>query len=73
MIENERKSIEIKDDVFEEYNGRLDEANKTLIWESEGAGYYVNEFGRQCVSMPWRTHLYHDMVKEPNLEEHHIE
>jgi len=72
MIENKLSSIEIRDDVFEEYNERLDEANRTLIWESEGHGYYVNKFGRQCVNMPWRTHLYHDMVKKPKFEEYHV-
>jgi 4-hydroxyacetophenone monooxygenase len=72
MIENESSSIEIRDDVFEEYNERLDEANKALIWESQGHGYYVNEFGRQCVNMPWRTHLYHQMVKMPKYEEYYI-
>jgi 4-hydroxyacetophenone monooxygenase len=52
MIEHGVKSVDVKPAVFDEYQAKLDEAMSKLIWESAGAGYYVNEFGRQGVNMP---------------------
>jgi 4-hydroxyacetophenone monooxygenase len=69
MIENDKKSMEVKSSVYSDYQGKLDESTKKLIWESEGSGYYVNEFGRQGVNMPWTTSEYHEMVIQPNAED----
>ena len=55
--------MEVKKEVFDEYNGRLDEAVKGIILESEGAGYFVNEHERQGANMPWTNQEYHPMEK----------
>lgn len=73
MVENGASSMSVKADVNEDYQTRLDERMRTLIWESEGAGYYVNEFGRQGVNMPWTTSEYHEMVVKPNMEDFDVE
>lgn len=73
LIENDKSSIEVKQGVFAEYNAGMDEAMKNLIWESENQGtYYVNQFGRSGVFMPWETQEYHAMVKEPNFDDYDI-
>ncbi|KAJ5814258.1 uncharacterized protein N7503_001008 [Penicillium pulvis] len=72
MLENDKSSMECRKDVFDDYNTRLDEAAKDLIWEMEGHGYYVNEFGRQSVNAPWHTAVYHRMVSKPNFEDFEI-
>ncbi|TPX17876.1 uncharacterized protein E0L32_002977 [Thyridium curvatum] len=72
LLENDKKSIDCRKDVFDEYNLRLDEANKGLIWESEGSSYYVNEHGRQSVNTPWYTSDYHRMIFKPNFEDFEI-
>ncbi|KAJ5556286.1 hypothetical protein N7494_000201 [Penicillium frequentans] len=72
MLENDKSSMECRKDFFDEYNTRLDEAAKDLIWEMEGHGYYVNEFGRQSVNAPWHTAVYHRMVSKPNFEDFEI-
>ncbi|KAH7142197.1 hypothetical protein EDB81DRAFT_899807 [Dactylonectria macrodidyma] len=69
LIENDKKSMECKRDVFEAYNAKLDEEGRGLIWESEGHGYYVNEFGRQSVNLPWPTADYHRMVMKPDFDD----
>jgi 4-hydroxyacetophenone monooxygenase len=69
MIENDKKSMEVRPEVYDQYQARLDEATSKLIWESEGSGYYVNEFGRQGVNMPWTTSEYHSMVIKPNADD----
>jgi uncharacterized protein YegP (UPF0339 family) len=73
MIENDAKSMEVKKSVDDEYQARLDARNSTLIWESAGAGYYVNEHGRQGVNMPWTTSEYHEMVITPNPADFNVE
>jgi 4-hydroxyacetophenone monooxygenase len=72
MLETDAKSMEVRQDVFDDYNARLDEATKQLIWEAEGHGYYVNEHGRSAANMPWTTTGYHTMVLRPNLEDYEV-
>ena len=69
LIENDKRSMDCRQEVFDEYNSRLDEASKEIIWESEGSGYYVNEFGRQSVNAPWHTADYHRMVLKPDFDD----
>ncbi|RDW58498.1 hypothetical protein BP5796_12428 [Coleophoma crateriformis] len=69
MIEEGYSSIEIKKEVFDEYNARLDAGNKNLIWESGGSGYFVNQHGRQAVNMPWTNAEYHPMVRKVNFDD----
>ena len=72
LIENDKKSIEVRKDVFDDYNHRLDKQVEGLIWEFEGRGYYVNEHGRQSVNAPWHTWDYHRMVSQINLDDYTI-
>ncbi|CAK7235182.1 hypothetical protein SBRCBS47491_009204 [Sporothrix bragantina] len=69
LIENDKKSMDCRQDVFDEYNVRLDAACKELIWESKGSSYYVNELGRQSVNAPWHTADYHRMSQKPNFDD----
>lgn len=68
LIENDKKSVECRKEVFDEYNTKLDAKAKELIWELDGHGYYVNEFGRQSVNAPWHTAEYHSMVSPDDFE-----
>lgn len=72
MIERGANSMEVKSDVFDEYQARLDKENKRIIWESEGSSYYVNEHGRQAVNMPWTTAEYHPMIVRPNFDDYNL-
>ncbi|MCW2526265.1 MAG: 4-hydroxyacetophenone monooxygenase, partial [Pseudonocardiales bacterium] len=67
-IEAGKSTIEVKTDAYEEYNERLDEESKNLlIMKEEGApekNYYVNEFGRLQVNVPWYGPEYHRMCTE---------
>lgn len=69
-LESGHRSAEIRQDVFDDYNSRIDQAGKNLIWETEGAGsYFNNRFGRQQVHIPFRTEEYHSMVADVNMSE----
>ncbi|GAB7356260.1 hypothetical protein MBLNU459_g7071t1 [Dothideomycetes sp. NU459] len=72
MIERDVKSMEVRDDVFQQYQENLDKANEKLIWESNGSSYYVNGYGRQAVNMPWTTAEYHSMIRKPNFDDYNM-
>ena len=64
------RSAEVKREVFDEYNARLDAADKEILWRQEGPGsYFLNEFGRSAVNIAFRSEDYHAMVREPNLQD----
>ena len=48
----------------------MDEQTRVLLWEQEGqSGYFVNEFGRSGLQMPWEADLYHSWVKSPDPDD----
>jgi len=70
QIEGDFSSIEVKQEVHDDYNERMDEATTLLLWEQEGqGGYFTNEFGRSGLQMPWEADLYHSWVKKPNHDD----
>lgn len=73
LIEGGNHTIEVKGDVFEEYNARMDDAMVDLIWEMGGASYYVNGHGRSGIFMPWETQDYHRMVRRIDLADFQLD
>jgi len=72
MIENDAKSLAVKQSVYDEYNKDLDVAVNKLIWQAEGHGYFVNKHGRQAVNMPWTADQYHPRVIHPNIDDFEV-
>ena len=70
MLENGRLSMEIRREAFVDYNDRLHEEAKTLIYLSENSAlkknYYVNEFGRMQMNAPWNGEQYYQMCSRPD-------
>ncbi|OQV10575.1 hypothetical protein CLAIMM_14552 [Cladophialophora immunda] len=66
IIEKRASSMEVREDIYTKYNEDLDKGIERMIWESKGFGYYVNEFGRQCVNMPWTPAEYYKKIRVPN-------
>lgn len=55
IIEADIASIEVREDVFWDYNKELDEALTHTIWSHRKTRtYYRNESGRVVVSSPWK-------------------
>lgn len=68
MIEKGADSVDVREDVFRDYNARLDVAMTPLIWGGRGAGsYYLNEHGRSGVNMPWTVQEFYAWIMEPDL------
>ncbi|MFF3567581.1 flavin-containing monooxygenase [Nocardia jiangxiensis] len=75
LIESGNRYVTVRREVFEDYNKRLDEAMLSLIWYDEGSrdrNYYVNEFGRQQVNVPWRLEDYHELLEKFRPDEYHF-
>ena len=74
MIEAGGEVMEVRREVYEDYNARLDAGLKRMLWEAEGGGggYYVNAFGRAGTQMPWTLAEFYDMVRAPDLADFRI-
>ncbi|KAJ5638373.1 hypothetical protein N7490_008252 [Penicillium lividum] len=59
--------------MMENQASSVDGAQRPLIWEGGGRGYFVNEHGRQAVNMPWTSDVYHAMVLQPNLQDYNVQ
>lgn len=75
MAERGVRAVEVKPDVFEAYNERLDRDSDSIIWMTEaartkGRNYYVNEHGRQTANTPWEISEYYGMLAEPDLDDY---
>jgi 4-hydroxyacetophenone monooxygenase len=73
QIEGGYRSVECRQEIFDDYNSRMDGATSALLWEEQGqGGYFVNEQGRSGVQMPWLAHEYHAWVRSPNLTDYEL-
>ena len=73
LIENGKRSIDVRPEVHDDYNRRMDEALKTHIWmDMSQKSYYRNQYERVDVNMPWMPAEFFKWVLEPNLEEFEI-
>ena len=67
-------AVECRQDVHDEYNGRVDEAHANMVWAHPGMEtYYRNARGRIVVNSPYRNATFYDMTREANLEEYIVE
>lgn len=70
-IESGSTSFEVKEDVYTDYNDRLDKGLKRILLEDQrgGGGYYINSHGRPGVTQPWTFDEFYEMIREPDLDE----
>lgn len=73
MLETGSKSVAVKRAAYDKYNADMDEAMKSLLWETEtGNSYYLNNHGRSGVNMPWDVHDYFAMIQHIDPENYDI-
>lgn len=74
MIETGARSMDVRPDIFADYNRRMDKELEKCIWDVPGQkSYYVNDFGRQAVNMPWKPAKYHEWIVEPDLTDYRVD
>jgi 4-hydroxyacetophenone monooxygenase len=71
LIANDLASIEVREDVFWDYNQELDEALSRCIWVHPGmTTYYRNDAGRVVISSPWKYVDYWERTLEFKPDEY---
>jgi 4-hydroxyacetophenone monooxygenase len=70
MIEQDIPAIECREEVFQEYNRRVDEKHEGMIWTHRGMDtWYRNAKGRVVTNTPWRLLDYWKMTRRPRLDD----
>ena len=73
MLEGDIAALECKQEAYDDYNARLDEAHAGMIWTHPGMDtWYRNKHGRVVSIMPWRLVDYWQMTREPDLDDYHV-
>lgn len=56
MVQNGHKTIEVREDVYDRYNDRIDRENAVMAWGlPEVSSWYKNDFGRVSQNWPFPT------------------
>jgi 4-hydroxyacetophenone monooxygenase len=62
-----KEPLEVRQDVCDAYNARLDAAHEQMIWTHPGmTTYYRNAAGRVVTTTPWRLVDYWHMTRRPD-------
>lgn len=65
LFEKRARSVEVRPDVFEDYNDRLDAAHAKMVWTHQGTdNWYRNPRGRVIAITPWRNDDFWRMTRE---------
>ena len=71
MLQDNIGAVEIRKEVHDAYNDKVDLAHEQMVWAHPGmTSYYRNERGRIVVTSPWRNVDFYQMTREANLEEY---
>ena len=71
MLQDKIGAVEIRKEVHDAYNDKVDLAHEQMVWAHPGmTSYYRNERGRIVVNSPWRNVDFYQMTREANLGEY---
>ncbi len=71
MIENDWDELEVKEEVFEEYNRKVDAEHRGLVWSHPGVtSWYKNKKGRVIMNSPWRLAVYRQFTADINVSQY---
>lgn len=74
MIEQDLGAVEVRQDVHDAYNDRVDSAHRQMVWSHPGMdSWYRNAAGRVVANLPWRIVDYWEMTRSAKLEEYIVE
>lgn len=60
------KTVEVRDDVYEDYVQRIDAAHAKMVWTHPGTeNWYRNSKGRVIAITPWRNDSFWRMTRKP--------
>ncbi|MFM2280422.1 MAG: hypothetical protein RLZZ444_2653, partial [Pseudomonadota bacterium] len=65
MVEAGARSVEVREETYEDYNRRIDEAHGRMVWTHEGTeNWYRNSRGRVVAISPWRNDDFWRMTRD---------
>jgi 4-hydroxyacetophenone monooxygenase len=68
--EPERMAIEVRTDVFRDFNARVQAAHDRMIWSHKGmSNWYRNDQGKIVATMPFRNDDYWRMLRETRIDD----
>lgn len=71
MVENGLRSLEVRPEVCDEYNRKVDEAHSKMVWTHPAMDtWYRNARGRVVTNSPWRLIDYWKMTLEVDLDDY---
>jgi 4-hydroxyacetophenone monooxygenase len=74
MAKNGHVVAEVRKEVHDRYNERLDAAMETLAWSHPAAqSWYRNASGRVVTNQPWRLVDYWHLTRSPEPTEYAFE
>jgi len=70
MVEQGLSAVEVRPEVCDAYNDRVDAAHDKMIWTHPGMDtWYRNAAGRVVTNTPWRLIDYWSMTRTPDLDD----
>ncbi len=73
MVANDLSTVEVRSDVHDAYNARVDAAHEELVWTHPGVDtWYRNRAGRVVSNSPWRLVDYWRMTSEAKLDDYAV-
>jgi 4-hydroxyacetophenone monooxygenase len=74
MAEHDVEVVEVREEVHDEYNERIDRAHENMVWTHQGMDtYYRNSRGRVVVNNPFRMVDFWSFTEDADLSDYHTE
>ena len=74
LLQDDVSSLEVRDDVFWDYNHELDDALAGSVWAHQGmTNWYRNDAGRVVISSPWKYLDYWQRTLEFRPDDYRVE
>jgi 4-hydroxyacetophenone monooxygenase len=71
MFEKGAAAAEVREDIYEHYKKRIDEAHEKMVWTHPGVeSWYRNSRGRVIAITPWRNDAYWRMTRKANPDDY---
>lgn len=73
MLEKDALAIEVRQDVHDQYNEKVDAAHEKMVWTHPGMdNWYRNSKGRVVAITPWRNDDFWRMTRKADLKEYRL-
>lgn len=70
MFERGADTVEVRDNVYYDYNEKLDEAHAAMVWTHPGTeNWYRNSRGRVVAITPWRNDAFWRMTRDADPDD----